>query len=112
MSASGEIIDLEKSAGKNDVKKVNERLERITKNWNGVKNLAKSVIKSNVVKDFLIRLNAPVYPHQIGVDRKMAFQAIMYAKEIRNRYTVLQLLYDLGELENFANIIVDEYYNN
>lgn len=112
MSASDEIIDLEKSSGKNDLCKVNSRLESIQKNWNGIVNLASNIIKSAQVKDFLSKLNAPVYPHQIGVEKEMALQAILYAKEIRNRYTVLQLLYDLGELENFANMIIEEYYNN
>lgn len=35
---------------------------------------------------------------------------ILYSKEIRDRYTVLQLLWDLNELEAFADHIVDEYY--
>lgn len=112
MSASDEIIELEKTAGKNDVQKINLRLESIKANWKEIKALAKGVLKSEHVKDYLIKLDAPVYPHQIGVDKKMAMQAILYAKEIRNRYTVLQLLYDLGELENFANIIIEEYYYN
>ena len=33
----------------------------------------------------------------------MALQAVLYAKDLRDRYTVLQLLWDLNELEKFAN---------
>ena len=40
----------------------------------------------------------------------MARQAILYAKELRDRYTVLQLLWDLGELEDFADSVIGEYY--
>ncbi len=110
MSASDEIIDLEKTVGKNDVQKINLRLDSIKEHWQQIKELAGSVLKSEQVKDFLSKLNAPVYPHQIGVEKEMALQAILYSKEIRNRYTVLQLLYDLGELEKFAELIIDEYY--
>ena len=60
--------------------------------------------------DILRSLDAPVKPHEIGVESEMARQAILYAKEIRDRYTVLQLLWDLGELERFADMIIAEYY--
>ena len=50
-------------------------------------------------------------PHQIGVPEEMAKQALLYAKEIRDRYTALQLLWDLGELEAFADSIINEYYH-
>lgn len=108
--ASDEIIELEKKAKKNDVEQINNRLITIKNRWLDIKRLANNVIKSEEVKDFLQKLDAPVYPHQIGVDKQMAKEAILYAKEIRNRYTVLQLLYDLGELENFADMVLEEYY--
>ena len=110
LSASEEIIDLEKKSGKNDKNKIRERLHIIKDKWQEIKDLASSVVKPEQVKDFLLKLNAPIYPHQIGVDKQMAKQAITYAKEIRNRYTILQLLFDLGELNNFANLVIKEYY--
>lgn len=108
--ASDEIIDLEKKSGKNDASKINKRLDNIELKWQTIVNLASELTKPNQVKDFLLKLDAPVYPHQIGVEREMAREAILYAKEIRNRYTVLQLLYDLGELDNFVNVVIEEYY--
>ena len=110
MNASDEIIDLEKKSGKNDIKNINKRLGVIEEKWQEIKCLMGSITKPNEVKDFLERLNAPIYPHQIGVDKVMARQAITYAKEIRNRYTILQLLYDLGELDNFVDLVIEEYY--
>ena len=56
------------------------------------------------------QLKAPTTPREIGVEKEMARQAILYAKEIRDRYTVLQLLWDLGELEHFADMIIEAYY--
>ena len=110
MNASDEIIDLEKKSGKNDIKNINKRLGVIEEKWQEIKSLMGSITKPKEVKDFLERLNAPIYPHQIGVDKVMARQAITYAKEIRNRYTILQLLYDLGELDNFVDLVIEEYY--
>ena len=66
--------------------------------------------KPEFVTDLLKKFNAPTTPQDIGVGKEMAKQMIMYSKEIRNRYTVLQLLYDLNELENFADSVINEYY--
>lgn len=108
--AADEIIDLEKKAGKNAPENVNRRLDVIEKNWNEIVSLAGSVPPHTLVKGILTQLDAPTLPAEIGVEREMARQAIMYAKELRDRYTVLQLLYDIGELENFANTVIEEYY--
>jgi len=110
LNASYEIIELEKKSGKNDLSRLKERLLSIKSNWDKIKDLAKNVMKSQEVADILKQLDAPTKPNEIGIEKEMAWQAIMYAKEIRNRYTTLQLLWDLGELENFANLVIKEYY--
>ena len=111
MGAADEIILLEEKSQKNGAERLSLRLASIEANWERIKALAAGTTKSAVVYEMLKSLNAPTKPHEIGVDREMARQAIMYAKEIRDRYTVLQLLYDLGELENFTNIVINEYYS-
>ena len=110
LGAADEIISLEKKCRKNGNKRLSVRLASIEQNWDSIHNLAKKAVRSKIVCNTLHRLDAPTFPHEIGVDKEMAREAILYAKEIRDRYTVLQLLWDLGELENFANTIIDEYY--
>ncbi len=110
MSASPEIIDLEKKAKKNDGQRILDRLKTIEEKWEDVKAFTGSVVKPEEIKDFLEKLGAATLPQDIGVERQMAKDAILYAKEIRDRYTVLQLLFDLGELDNFASYVIEEYY--
>ena len=110
LDASDEIVALEKKCGKNSDERLAKRLASIEENWEQIRALAAGTTKPRLVEEILEKLNAPVRPHQIGVDREMARQAILYAKELRDRYTVLQLLWDLGELENFANCVINEYY--
>jgi len=110
LGASDEIVELEKKSGKNSPEKWSRRLAATKEHWQEIKKMAGETVKSKVVYDILKQLDAPVKPHEIGVPRDMARQAILYAKEIRDRYTVLQLLWDLGELERFADMIVDEFY--
>lgn len=110
MQASDEVIALEKKCGKNSEEKISKRLTAIETKWDEIKKLAAATAPSDLVKSILTQLDAPATPAEIGVEKEMARQTIMYAKEIRDRYTVLQLLFDLGELENFTNMILEEYY--
>jgi len=109
--AAGEIIDLEQNCRKNGEERLKNRLCSIESNWDRIKSLALDTTKSEVVENILARLNAPTLPSQIGVEKEMTKDAILYAKEIRDRYTVLQLLWDLDELENFADMIINQYYS-
>ena len=110
LGASEEILALERKAGKNSPEKLAIRLDAIEANWEQIRALAAATPKATVVRDILVSMDAPTQPAQIGVEKEMARQAICYAKELRDRYTVLQLLWDLGELEHFADQIIDEYY--
>ena len=111
LGATDEIVALEKKGQKNGAERLGARLASIEANWNEIKALAANTTKSSIMYDILTSLDAPTKPHEIGVDKTMARQAILYAKEIRDRYTVLQLLWDLGELENFADMIIEDYYS-
>src|SRR5690606_2421827 len=51
----------------------------------------------------------PINPLQVGVDAGLIFDCVRYAKEVRNRYTILQLLWDLGLSEQYADM-VREYF--
>lgn len=110
LGASDEIVDLERKSGKNCPEKLAARLASTEANWQQIKALAEQTVKSELVYGILKQLDAPTKPGEIGVEKEMARQAILYAKEIRDRYTVLQLLWDLGELERFADQIITDYY--
>ena len=47
-------------------------------------------------------LEAPCLPAEIGVDRDLLRDTLLYCKEVRARYTILQLLWDLDMLEPLA----------
>ena len=55
-------------------------------------------------------LDAPTNPLELGIDRGMVADSIMVAKEVRNRYTLLQLLWDLGLLEDMAYDTADYFH--
>jgi glycerol-1-phosphate dehydrogenase [NAD(P)+] len=57
-------------------------------------------------RGLLKEVYAPFEPAQVDVEPEMVYDALVYAKEIRARYTVLQLLWDLNLLQVFASRVV------
>lgn len=44
-----------------------------------------------------------VESNQLGISMEQVKDAIILAKEVRNRFTILQILWDLNLLESYAN---------
>ncbi len=105
LAAEG-IIALEKESQKNNTEKVLKRLDVIEANWPEIK----AILKDNLppaeeIKSTLKNLDAPYLPAQIRVDDQALRNAVIYAKETRARYTILQLVWDLGLSEYMADQI-------
>lgn len=108
--ASAGVLKLEQQAGKNDPQKHNERLEAIARNWQVLEAVFQSLPTSQEVVDLLLSVQGPVTPLDIDIDQATLESTILYAKEIRNRYTVLQLLWDLNLMERYARQISAEVF--
>jgi len=102
-TAAPDIIALEEMAQKNSIEKYNKRIQIIKSKWNDIiRTIEKIVPSAKEIEEILKKVDAPVNPLQVGVDSNTVLNSIIFAKEIRNRYTILQLLWDLGLLEEFA----------
>jgi len=102
-TAAPGIITLEESVQKNSIEKYNKRIQIIKSKWNDIIRTIKKIVSSTQkIEEILLKLNAPISPLQLGIGNSAILNSIIFAKEIRNRYTVLQLLWDLGLLEEFA----------
>lgn len=97
-SAAKGVIALEEKYHKNSDDSVQKRLNVIEKNWGGVIELINSLPKKEEIISILNSMDAPYFPEQIGVDDNLLADSIRYAKELRNRYGLLQLLFDLDKL--------------
>ena len=89
-----------------------ERLQTIEKHWQQIHAVFTDIVSSEKIKEILHSANAPVNPQDVGIDCKMAVDAIRMAKEVRNRYTILGLLADLGLLDQFSEQIGKELESN
>ena len=100
--ASGGVLKLEKTAHKNDPLRHRERLVRIEAHWPELKAEMEKLPFSETVREMLLRMKTAVSPAALGIDGELTREAIVLAKEVRDRYTILQLLWDLGLLERYA----------
>ena len=103
------VIALEKKAQKNAPARLLKRLESIEKHWDDIVCLAAKTPASGAIKAVLEGLGAPVRPDQVGVRKQYVEDGILYAKELRDRYTILQLLWDIGRLKDMKDLLIKEF---
>lgn len=94
--AAPSVIDLEDKCQKNSDNKVKRRVENLEKNWSEALEIMEKLPTSDYVIELLKAMKAPYLPEQVGVDKKMLRDSILYAKELRDRYGLLQILFDLS----------------
>lgn len=107
--AAGEVIRLEERVHKNDPQVVLSRIGQMEANWDEVLKLIRALPKAEEISAVLKGIGAPVTPAEIGVDASMVKNSVLYAKELRNRFGLLQILFDLGLNEEFADRLTAEF---
>ena len=100
------VIELEKKARKNDPEKLLARLDAIEAHWEEIKELAASVPQAEEIAAVLKSLGAPTRPEEVGVCPAYVADGILYAKELRDRYTILQLLWDIDCLTQMKDSVI------
>ncbi|WP_273327403.1 sn-glycerol-1-phosphate dehydrogenase [Vallitalea guaymasensis] len=101
--AANDVIKLEQKTNKNSKEEHKIRIQKITQNWDKIIDTIKDIIPpTEELKTMLIKVGAPITPNQVEVDSTTVSDSIKIAKELRARYTVLQLLWDVGLLEEFS----------
>jgi len=80
-----------------------EQLNRqLIANWDTVRARLEGVRRSrDDMAAILKRIDAPTHPSEVGWERIFYIDAVRHAREIRNRYTFLDLAADSGVLEDY-----------
>lgn len=108
-AASG-VLELEKRIGKNSDQEVLRRREAFRVHEEEIFRVIDELPKAEDIIEILKSMNAPYYPNQIHVTEKVFSRSIYYAKDLRNRFGLLQILYDLNLQEEFIDRIKQEIY--
>jgi len=109
--AADEVLSLEKTVAKNAPQKVLSHLKAMEKNWEDYIEEIRELPDPSEIVDLLKKMEAPYSPAMVGVSELQVQNAVLYAKDLRNRFGFLQVLFDLQIGENFAAEVI-EYYKS
>jgi glycerol-1-phosphate dehydrogenase [NAD(P)+] len=85
-------------------------IEHIINHWQEILEIAKSLPAPEYVAKMLSAAGAPTRPVEIGLDSDSLRDSIIYARDRKKTYSILQLLGNLGRLEDFSNR-VEKYFS-
>ena len=106
------VIALEQKVGKNQPASCIAQINSMERNWAEIcKVIDEELPSEDAIATILKDLGAPSDPSQLGVERDLMESGIRVAKEVRNRFTILQILFDLGLLEEFAAEAAAHFYS-
>lgn len=94
-----------------DAAQLRNRLQRLVDQWDDLHAWVGETLRpAEDLASELQSAQCPVTFPEIDVTRERAHRAIVHAKDIRARYTILHLAADLGVLESFADALLDEQF--
>ena len=105
-----EVLQLEEKTGKNSPDQRRQRLLVTAERWDEIQSAIQNMPSGEDVAALLTSVHGPAYPHEIGLSPDALWDGIVYGKELRARYTILQLLWDLGLLHRYACQLVQEEF--
>ena len=99
------MIRGEEREGKYDPRKHAARLDRILENRDRILSVIGELPPSRELEDYMKRIGHPTSFSGIGVSAEEAREAFLTAKDIRDKYVLGRLLWDLGLLGEFAETL-------
>ena len=102
------VIEMEKKSQKNETTARLARIDSMEKNWAEIEALLKALPSSEYVAGLLKGLGSAASPAEIDVDKELLKKTFLYCKEIRARYTILQMLWDLGLLDSISDAVIEK----
>ena len=91
------IIAGEVKEKKYDKAKHAVRLEKIISEWDNLSDIVKTLPKSEDLEAFMKEIGHPTTPAELGLTEEQWNEAFLMAKDIRDKYVLGRLLWDLGD---------------
>lgn len=102
------VIAMEASARKNAPAARLDRIDAMENHWSQILALLAGLPSSEKIMEILRSLDSPCLPSEIGVDDALLKRTFLYCKEVRARYTILQMVWDLGLLDPLSDEVIAE----
>lgn len=104
------VLKLEEEIGKNSDEEVLRRRKTFLEHQNEIWKVVDALPSSKDIQKLLESINAPFSPAQLQVPKEVFQKGIFFAKDLRNRFGLLQILFDFGLQEAFSKKLMDEFY--
>ena len=99
-SAADAVIAAEAREGKHDWTRYQARIERIERNWDEIQRvIADEIPPYEYALSIMQAAGGPTSAEEIGESRESVEDALVASQEIRDKYVLSRLLWDLGLLE-------------
>lgn len=106
-----EAVTKHAKAGYPTPQELEARLNTLVERWDEVLTKVGQTLRPwRSIEAELVSANGPTRYKQLGVDRDRARRAIIHCKDIRNRYTILHLAWELGVLDQWADEALEHLY--
>ncbi|MGN1346065.1 MAG: hypothetical protein ACI4V1_04715 [Eubacteriales bacterium] len=96
------MIAGERREGKYDKAKHAERLEKILANFGEIRRIVGELPKADDLRAFFVSIGHPISGKEFGLTEVELREAFLMAKDIRDKYVIGRLLWDLGVLEEVS----------
>lgn len=101
--SANSLIALERSEGKYDRQKHSERLPKIIEKWDDIlKIVGEEVPSAANLEAFMKRIGMPTDFDSVGMRGDLLPEIFRASKDIRDKYVLPRLLFDLGVLDEFV----------
>ncbi|MBQ1377012.1 MAG: sn-glycerol-1-phosphate dehydrogenase [Lachnospiraceae bacterium] len=104
-----EVLKIEADAKKNDPVKARERIEKIIENWDQITAIMDEELPDyDFLRSKMESIHEPIKPSELGLSMEDTLDAFTGSREIRNKYLTSSLLWDLGLMEEFREMLKEE----
>lgn len=90
------MIEGEMREGKYDKVKHAKRLDRIIEKWDDIMKIVGTLPSSTDIEEFFVRIGHPTSGEELGLTSDEMHEAFIMAKDIRDKYVLGRLLWDIG----------------
>lgn len=99
-----EMINLERKEGKYSAKKHSERLNVIIQKWEDIKEVIRQeLMPLHELEKLYYLLNLPKTIEELGMEKTIAVQTFKHTKDIRDKYILSRLCFDLGIIDEIMD---------
>ena len=98
------MIEGERREGKYDLSKHADRVDRIIAHWDEIQEIVSALPSYEQIRTQLEALGAPTDVHYLGYTDQQVAETFQMTKDIRDKYIASRLLWDLGLLDEAAQL--------